>query len=68
MLTLFNKFSKKDERIQVEDDSINPEVQIKVEPALDEASLKKSIAAKLQGYRPIEREANFTGPKYFSGN
>ncbi len=35
-----------------------------VAPALSEDDLRKSIASKLQGYRPLDKEANFTGPKY----
>lgn len=34
-------------------------------PEQSEDELKKSIAMKLQKYKPVDKEANFTGPRYF---
>ncbi len=41
------------------------ELQRVRESVVDEDSLKKSIADKLKNYQPVEREANYTGPKYY---
>ncbi len=69
MLTLFNKIQRRGEKTQGKSHKITrepePEIQDDTQPRADEASLKKSIATKLQQYRPVEREANFTGPKYY---
>jgi len=63
MLTLFNKLHKKGGKDLVESGNII-EIGENIKPKADEATLKKSIASKLESYRPVEREANFTGPKY----
>lgn len=76
MLSLFNRARKQDHQITddtqastltVVPDSVQVEQIINTKPT-DENELKKRIAAKLQNYRPIEREANFTGPGYHSDN
>ena len=38
---------------------------IEVPVVYDEDTLKKNIAAKLKGYQPLEKEANFRGPSYY---
>ncbi len=69
MLALFTKKQKalEGERIKEEKliDPMEAEVRPFREAAQDEAALKKNIANKLRKYRPVEREANFTGPKYY---
>lgn len=48
-----------------EETPIVQELQRVREGIVDEDALKKSIESKLKKYRPVEREANFTGPKYY---
>ncbi len=67
MLALFSKKQKKiRESTEISDDAANAiTIQTILEPVQDEDSMKKTIADKLRKYRPIERDANFTGPKYY---
>ena len=66
MLTLLNKLQNKDKEHPVGSDyRTEPKPEEHVERQPDEATLKKNIAAKLKNYQPLEREANFTGPKYY---
>ncbi len=69
MLTRFTKKQKAEESKQFKEKELAEPVTAEVHPirdsAQDEAALKKNIADKLRNYRPVEREANFTGPKYF---
>tara|TARA_R110000868_G_scaffold90772_1_gene251548 strand:- start:186 stop:392 length:207 start_codon:yes stop_codon:yes gene_type:complete len=67
MLTLFSKRHKGGESNPVSDEEIVlAERKIEASRALDDDTLKKNIADKLRNYRPIEREANFTGPKFYN--
>lgn len=70
MLALFNKKQKKviegikaEEPIELNSDIVSDRPV--AGPTQDEDSMKKSIADKLRKYRPVEREANFTGPKFY---
>jgi len=69
MLDLFklNFKNKRDKNMAFEDDTSAELEDSLAAPAAayDEEALKKSIATKLEAYRPIEREANFKGPKYY---
>lgn len=67
MLALFSKKQKKTrESIEISDDAANKNTaQTIIEPVQDEDAMKKTIADKLRKYRPVERDANFTGPKYY---
>ncbi len=69
MLALFTKKQKALEGEHIKDENLAEPVEAEVHPfreaAQDEAALRKNIANKLRKYRPVEREANFTGPKYY---
>ncbi len=67
MLALFSKKQKKiRESIELKDSGVNANTtQTVLEPVQDEDAMKKAIADKLRKYRPVERDANFTGPKYY---
>lgn len=67
MLTLFARRQKGGDNHLVEDeDTAVAEMPTAPSPVLDDDTLKKNIANKLRSYRPIEREANFTGPKFYN--
>ncbi len=69
MLTLFSKKQKAVEGEQGKKEDLAESVAAEVHPIRDaaqnEAALRKNIADKLRKYRPVERDANFTGPKYY---
>lgn len=66
MLTLLKKWQNKDtpERASLEASPPEKCVIRAVKPGANEEVLKKRIASKLQTYQPLNRESNFTGPKY----
>ncbi len=67
MLTLFTRRQKSGNDAPLDDSEVAvAEHANDTSPSLDEDTLKKNIAAKLRNYRPIEREANFTGPKFYN--
>ncbi len=69
MLTLFTKKQKAVEGEHIKEENLTEPVAAEVRPirqaVQDEAALRENIANKLRKYRPVEREANFTGPKYY---
>lgn len=69
MLSIFRKHVKREDNNPIQDDSINTpphSTLAHIDTPVDEESLKKSIEAKLRGYRPVEREANFSRPHIFN--
>lgn len=69
MLPLLQKLKKSGKSARekiVEEQPLQPVMPTLPPPQMTEADLKKSIAAKLQKYKPVDKDANFTGPRYFN--
>ncbi|VUD47606.1 hypothetical protein TDB9533_01061 [Thalassocella blandensis] len=65
MLPLLQKLKKTDKTVReklLEEEPLQPVMP--QAPELSEDDLKKSIAMKLRNYQPVDKEANFTGPRY----
>lgn len=63
MFALINKFSKKNEKADLENENAPPKPAFVMPVRIDDDELKKRIAAKLETYQPLKRESNFGGPK-----
>jgi len=68
MLALFKKIKyTKGEETRVKDEVLMEQIAepVAANVQVDDASLRKSIAEKLEGYQPADKQANFSGPGYF---
>lgn len=63
MFALINKFSKKNNKTEADGETKASKPTFVMPTRIDDDELKRRIAAKLEDYRPLNRDSNFGAPR-----